>query len=126
MWSKQIVEAVMWKQDSVLKVVRPWSQEAVPARIDEQWNTILEFGSIPLIAQVINWVMWLTMLMILVLIIVQWYKVFTKPDDPKTRESMKKAIIYILVWVLVIWSAYVISNVLVLNNIPIEANTVTQ
>jgi hypothetical protein len=57
------------------------------------------------------------------LIIIQWYKIFTKPDDPKTRESMKKAILYILIWVLVIWASYIISNVLVLNNIPIETAT---
>ncbi len=122
MWSKQIVEAVMWNQDSVLKkeikLLDGTVIQQAPTRIDEQWNAILSFGSIPLVAQVINWVMWLTMLIILVLIIIQWYKIFTKPDDPKTRESMKKAIIYILIWVLVIWAAYVISNVLVLNNVP--------
>ena len=124
MWSKQIVEAVMWNQDKVLKKEIIWSDNTVvqqaPIRIDEQWNPILEFGSIPLIAQIINWIMGLTMLIVLILIIVQGYKILTKPDDPKTRESMKKAIIYILIWVLVIWASYVISNALVLNNIPID------
>ena len=121
MWSKQIVEAVMWSQDDVLKIAR--NGESAPAWIDEQWNPILEFGSIPLIAQVINWVMWLTMFAIVVLIIIQWYKIFTKPDDPKTRESLKKAILYILVWVLVIGATYVISKTLVVNNVPIETVT---
>lgn len=126
MWSKQIVEAVMWSQDEVLKTAVAWPNgESAPSRIDEQWNTILEFGSIPLIAQVINWVMWLTMLIILILIIIQWYKIFTKPDDPKTRETLKKAIIYILVWVIVIGAAYVISKFLVINNVPIEATPTT-
>lgn len=122
MWSKQIVEAVIWSQDSVLKTGWIWRMGwgGQPARIDEQWNPILEFGSIPLIAQIINWVMWLTMLAIIVLIIIQWYKIFTKPDDPKTREGLKKAILYILIWVLVIWAAYVISNVLVVNNVDIS------
>ena len=123
MWSKQIVEAVMWNQEDVLKIVREWSNEAAPARIDDQWNPILEFGSVPLIAQIINWVMGLTMFIVLVLVIIQWYKILTKPDDPKTRESMKKAVIYILIWVLVIWASYAISNVLVLNNIPIDIAT---
>ena len=113
MWSKQIVEAVMWKQDEVLKNGAQWISWW------EMWEEILEFNSIPLIAQIINWVMWLTMFAIVVLIIIQWYKVFTKPDDPKTREGMKKAIIYILIWVLVIWAAYVISNFLVINKVPI-------
>ena len=127
MWSKQIVEAVMWSQNSVLKikgkVVDGVRIEDSPVRIDEQWNPILEFGSIPLIAQVINWIMGLTMLAIVVLIIIQWYQIFTKPDDPKTRENLKKTILYIIIWILVIGAAYVISNVLVLNNIPIETAT---
>lgn len=129
MWSKQIVEAVMWSQNSVLKikgeVVDGVLIEESPARIDEQWNPILEFGSIPLIAQIINWIMGLTMFAIVVLIIIQWYKIFTKPDDPKTRESLKKTILYILIWILVIGAAYVISNVLVINNVPIETATAT-
>ena len=118
MWSKQIVEAVMWKQAKVLNE----SAQRISWWDEWLWEEILEFGSIPLIAQIINWVMWLTMFAIVVLIIIQWYKVFTKPDDPKTREGMKKAIIYILIWVLVIWAAYVISNFLVVNNVSIAAS----
>lgn len=118
MWSKQIVEAVMWKQNEVLNK----SAQRISWWDEWLWEEILEFGSIPLIAQIINWVMWLTMFAIVVLIIIQWYKVFTKPDDPKTREGMKKAIIYILIWVLVIWAAYVISNFLVVNNVSIAAS----
>ena len=68
--------------------------------------------------------MGLTMLIVLILIIVQGYKILTKPDDSKTREGMKKAIIYILIWVLVIGASYVISNALVLNNIPIDVVSV--
>ena len=122
MWSKQIVESVMWEQDAVLNKGATWITWWEKAWM---WDEMLDFWKIPLIAQVINWVMWLTMLIILVLIIVQWYKIFTKPDDPKTRESMKKAILYIIIWVLVIGASYVISNVLVLNNIPIEAVNAT-
>jgi len=103
-----------------------WSQDAVlnkSAQVVSWWDgwmggEMLEFGSIPLIAQIINWVMWLTMFVVLILIIIQGYKMFTKPDDPKNRESMKKTLLYVIIWVLVIWASYVISNVLVVNNIP--------
>ena len=115
MWSKQIVEAVMWKQDEVLKNGAQWISWW------EMWEEILEFNSIPLIAQIINWVMWLTMFAIVVLIIIQWYKVFTKPDDPKTREMLKKTILYIIIWVLVIGAAYAISTVLVVNKLQAQA-----
>lgn len=114
MWAKQLVESVMWKQSEVLNQGAQWIDEQGP-------GSVLDFGSIPIIAQVINWVMWLTMFVILVLIIVQWYKLFTKPDDPKTRESLKKTLLYIIIWVLVIWAAYAISSVLVINKVPIDA-----
>lgn len=119
MWSKQIVEAVIWNQNEVLNNAAEW----VSWWEWGMWEEILDFGSIPIIAQIINWVMWLTMLAIVVLIIIQWYKIFTKPDDPKTRESLKKAILYILIWILVIGAAYVISNVLVVNQISIDTVT---
>lgn len=112
MWAKQLVESVMWKQNIVL------NESAT--RINEQTpGSVLNFGRIPIVTQIINWVMWLTMLVILVLIIIQGYKMFTKPDDPKNRESLKKTLLYIIIWVLVIGAAYAISNALVINNIPI-------
>ena len=114
MWSKQIVESVMWKQEKVLSENAEWIT-ATPWDTGWMGNYITHFESIPLIAQVINWVMWLTMFLILVLIIIQGYKMFAKPDDPKNRESLKKTLLYIIIWVLVIWASYVISNVLVLN-----------
>ena len=107
MWSKQIVEAVMWNQEDVLN--------RAAQRVDEQWNPPLEFNSIQLISQIINWIMWLTMFVIVVLIIIQGYRMFAKPDDPKNRERLKKTLLYVIIWVLVIWASYVISNVLVLN-----------
>lgn len=112
MWSKQIVEAVMGSQEEVLntaaKTFEWW-------RVDWMWAELTKFNNIQLISQVINWVMWLTMFVIVVLIIIQWYSMFTKPDDPKNRERLKKCMLYVIIWVLVIWASYVISNVLVLN-----------
>ena len=116
MWSKQIVEAVMWKQEAVLNTNAEWVNGGSKTWM---WNNILWFENIPLVAQIINWVMWLTMFIILVLILIQWYKMFTKPDDPKNRESLKKTLLYIIIWVLVIWAAYAISSVLVINNVPV-------
>ena len=109
MWAKQLVESVMWKQDAVL------NSDAVA--VDEMWNPVLAFESAPIIAQTINRVMWLTMLIVVVLVIIQWYKMFAKPDDPKNRESLKKTLLYIIIGVLVIWASYIISNALVINRI---------
>lgn len=113
MWAKQIVESIMWKQSTVAD----WENLSNATQLSDIWNHITDFESIPLVAQVINWVMWLTMLIILILIIIQAYRIFSKPDDPKNRETMKKTILYIIIWVLVIWAAYAISTVLVVNRI---------
>ncbi len=129
MWSKQIVEAVMWNQDEVLKKKIITTDGTIiqnaPIRIDEQWKQILEFGSIPIIAQIINRIMWLTTFAIVILIIIQWYRIFTNPGDAKTMEWLKKAILYIFIWILVIWAAYVISNMLVINNVSITTSKKT-
>ena len=114
MWSKQIVESVMWKQEKVLNDNAKWITTTADGT---EWmgNNITEFESIPIIAQVINWVMWLTMFVIVILIIIQGYRMFTKPDDPENRKRLKKTMLYIIIWVLVIWASYVISNLLVVN-----------
>lgn len=121
MWAKQIVESIMWKQKAVLNemATRISGTKEGDAWM---WNPMLWFENIPLIVQIINWVMWLTMLAILVLIIIQGYKMFTKPDDPKNRESLKKTLLYVIIWVLVIWAAYAISSALVINKVPIVAS----
>ncbi len=111
LWSKQIVEAVMWEQSKVLNEGAKWIEWWTGGI----WNRLEEFNSIQLISQIINWVMWLTMFVIVVLIIIQGYRMFAKPDDPKNRDRLKKTLLYVSIWVLVIWASYVISNVLVLN-----------
>ena len=120
MISKQAVEAIMWKQEYVLNQAATtisWWEEW---EWEWMWNKLMKFGSIPLIAQIINWAMWLTMFVLLVLIVLQWYKIFTKPDDTKLIENIKKTLLYIVIWVLVIGAAYVISNVLVIDRLAIE------
>lgn len=105
LWSKQIVEAVMWRQQSIF--------EATPKELEQIWNKIFHFESIPLIAEIINWVMWLTMFVIVVLLIVQGYRMFVKPDDPKNRERLKKTLLYIIIWVLIIGASYAISHIII-------------
>lgn len=107
MWAKQVVESIMWKQESV-------TNPENATMLTDIWRSITDFGPIPLIAQIVNRVMWLTMLGILILIIIQAYRIFTKPED---TSNIKKTILYIIIWVLVIWAAYAISTVLVVNKL---------
>jgi len=114
MWSKQMVEAIMWKQEDVINT----SATKIDWWVWWIGEEVLNFQSIPLISQVINWVMWLTMLIVLILIIIQAYRMFAQPDDPKNRERLKKTLLYVIIWVLVIWASYLISNVLIINRLP--------
>lgn len=106
MWAKQIVESVMGKEELIF--------QKTEAEYSERWNHLLDFDSIPIVTQIINWVLWLSMLVVLILIIVQGYSLIAKPDDPKWRERIKKTILYMVLWVLVIWATSIIANVLIL------------
>ena len=110
MGAKQVVESIMWKQNTV-------TNPDNATQLTDIWSHVTDFGSIPLIAQIINRVMWLTMLAIVILIIIQAYGMFTKPDAPENRTKLGKTILYIVIWVLVIWAAYAISTVLVVNKL---------
>ena len=110
LWAKQVVEAVMWNESTILNDQAKY--------VDEIWELPTTFGHIPLVHNILNWVMWLTMFVVLVLVIIQAYTIFAKPDDPKNRERLKKTLLYILIWVLVVGASYVISSFLVINDIP--------
>lgn len=105
-WAKQIVEAVYGKQADVIKDI---------SNLGEIGSGILADKQIPLIYQVVNWVLWLTALIILIIIIVQTIQLLIKPSDEKQMASVKRSIIYMLIWLLIIGTGYVIVNFLILN-----------
>ena len=104
-WAKQIVEAVYWKQIDVMSGA---------ANLSWIGATIFDPADIPIVYNVINWALWLTAFVLLVMIIIQTYKILTKPDDAATFTSLKKTIIYALFWVLLIWAAYLLSNLFII------------
>jgi hypothetical protein len=104
-WAKQIVEAVYWKQEAVL---------SGSANLSTIGSKIFDPADIPIVYNVINWALWLTAFVLLVMIIIQTYKILTKPDDAATFTSLKKTIIYALGWVLLIWAAYLLSNLFII------------
>lgn len=52
---------------------------------------------------------------ILIMIMIQTFKLIAKPDDSATLTSLKKTILYSLIGILVIGAAYVLANLLVPN-----------
>lgn len=105
--AKQIVEAVYGKQDTVMKT---WT-----SNLSQIGTQILNPKEIPLFFTVMNWALGLVAFVLLVLILLQTYKMLTKPDDAETFKSLKKTIIYALWGILLIGSAYLIANLLIFN-----------
>ena len=106
-WAKQVVEAVYWKQNEVLS----WLSNTNLSTI---WSQILNPSEIPIVFNIINRALGLVAFVLLALIIFQTYKLLTKPDDAATFTSLKKTIIYALIGLLLIWSAYMLSNLFII------------
>ena len=109
-WAKQIVEAVYWKQgEHQGEVLYDGSN------LSEIGSAIFDPADIPIIYNVINRALWLVSFVVLAMIIIQTYKLLTKPDDAATFTSLKKTIIYALAWILLIGAAYVLSNLFIVS-----------
>lgn len=106
-WSKQIVEAIYGKKAQVLNVNAQ--------NLWDIWSWILADKNIPILYQVMSWVLWISTLIILILIIIQTLQLLLKPDDPDRIKKIKKSLIYIFIWILVIGASYIITNVLIIN-----------
>jgi len=105
--SKQIVEAIYGKQNEVMN-------ESAQT-LWEIWSWLLADKNIPILYSVINRVMWLTSLVILVIILFQTFQILINPDKADNWQKIGKSIIYILIWVLIIWAWYLITNFLIIN-----------
>lgn len=106
-WSKQIIEAIYGKKAEVLNVNAQ--------NLWDIWSGILADKNIPILYTIISWILWLAALLILIIIIIQSLQLLLKPDDADRIKKIKKSIIYIFIWVLIIWAWYILTNVLIIN-----------
>lgn len=106
LWSTEIVEFVYGKKDEIL------NQNAQNLG---DIGTGLLTNNIPIIYQIINWVLGLTAFAIVAIIIFQSYKLLVNPDSEDNLASIKKSILYAVLGILIIGSWYVITNFLIIN-----------
>lgn len=104
-FAKQLIEAVYGLESSVA------SSNVVS--LDNVWNATLTDKQFPFIYTVINYIMWFTGFFILVIIILQGIQLLTNPTDEGIQKKMRKNIIYILIWLIIIWTSYVVTNFLI-------------
>lgn len=105
--SKQIIEAIYGKKEQVLNVNAQ--------NLWDIWTWILADKNIPILYTVISWILWLSALAILIIIIIQSLQLLLKPDDAEKVKKIRKSIIFIFIWVLIIWAWYILTNVLIIN-----------
>jgi hypothetical protein len=106
-WSKQLVEWVYGKELLI--------RNNAAVTITDVWSSFLSNINIPIIYDIIKRVMWLTWFVILALIIFQTFKMLTNPTDDKSLWEIKNTLLYALLGMIVIWSGYLIVNVLMVN-----------
>lgn len=104
-WWKQLVEAVYGKQDRVLNpnLYNLW----------QLWQWILASKNIPIIYEIIKRVMSLASFIVIVLLVYLGFKMLVDPENDEGFAKIKKNILYVLIWILVIWAWYLITNFLV-------------
>lgn len=107
LWAKQLVEAIYGKQSDVLS--------DTATTLGELWGGILADKNIPLLYNVINWVLGIATFVILAIIIYQTTILLTKPDDSDQLKKIKKSFIYIFIGLVVIGAWYILSNFLIIN-----------
>ena len=106
-WAKQMVEAVYGKQDEVIN-------GTTSTNLWEIGTNFLNPKDVPIIYNVINRALGLVSFVLLAIILYQTYKMLIKPDDAATFSSLKKTILYALGGLLLIWSAYLLSNLFII------------
>lgn len=106
-WAKSIVEAIYWKQDAVFNTN---AQD-----LWQIWSWMLADKNIPIIYNVISRALWIVSLVILILLIIQWFKILINPSKAENFQKLWKHLLFTVIWLFVIWIVYLLTNAFILN-----------
>lgn len=102
-FSKALIEAVYGKEEEVVNLYA--------TTLSSIWWGVDK--NVPFVFTIINYLMWFIGIFLLVMIIIQAVQILTKPTDEAMQKKLRKNIIYILIWLVVMWLSYVITNVFI-------------
>jgi hypothetical protein len=105
-WAKNIVEAVYGKQNEVFDAA---------SNLGDIWSWILADKNIPILYHIITRVIGIIWLVILILLIIQWFKILTNPSKAENFQKLWKSILYTVIWLFIIWIVYLLANAFILN-----------
>lgn len=106
--SKQLIEIVYGKQTEVTKSLNETKG------IFSVWDTILNERNYSTIFNIINYFLWFLAFIILCLLIYNTYLILVNPTSEENIKKLRKNILYILGWLLIIGLSYVIVNFLII------------
>lgn len=101
---------------NIIETVFGLEQDVVATNATSLWQIgtwVLSDKQVPYIYTVINYIIWFIGFFILVIIIIQAVQLLTNPTDEGTQKKMRRNFIYILIWLVIIATAYVVTNVLI-------------
>ena len=105
-WAKSIVEAVYGKQNEVFDAA---------SNLGDIWSGILADKNIPILYHVITRAIGIIWLVILILLIIQWFKILINPSKAENFQKLWKNILYTVIWLFIIGIVYLLANAFILN-----------
>jgi len=106
-WAKSIVEAIYWKQNEVFN--------NTATDLWQIWSWILADKNIPIVYNVISRALSAISLVILILLIIQWFKILISPSKAENFQKLWKHLLFTVIGLFVIWIVYLLTNALILN-----------
>lgn len=103
-FSKSLIEAIYGKEAEVI------NKDATT--LSAIWWAVDK--TVPFVFTIINYLVWFIGIFLLVMIIIQAVQILTKPTDETMQKKLRKNIIYILIWLVVMGLSYVITNVFII------------
>lgn len=105
--AKNIVEAVYWKQNEVFI--------SNASNLWDIWTWILADKNIPILYNIITRALSIIWLVILILLIIQWFKILINPSKAENFQKLWKNILYTVIWLFIIGIVYLLANTFILN-----------
>lgn len=105
--SKQLVEWVYGQEESI--------RDNATVTVSQIGSSFLSTANIPIIYQIIQWVMGLSAFILLAIIVFQTYKMLINPTDEENLTTIRKTLLYAMLGIVVIGAGYLIVNVVMVN-----------
>lgn len=103
--ANQVVSVIYGNRDSLRSA----------SQIEDVWSAFLSETNIDFLYTAMSYMLGFVALIVVIIIVYQAFRLLMSPNDTKTQWAIKTNLIYIFIWVMIIWAAYLITNFLLVN-----------